>query len=174
MGVRIEKIDLKKLFESEIDILKNHPQAHNIVFDLNYSETVPLFSDVVRMKTIFGNILSNAVKYSDPKKEKSFVHIDARVDGESLEVEVSDNGIGIAKENIDRIFEIFFRATTHASGTGLGLHIVKDTVARLNGKVKVKSELGKGTTFKTIIPNLYYSSMKNGKESVELKRKAVL
>ena len=174
MSVRIEKVDLKKILEAEIDILKNHPQAHNIIFDLNYSETVPLFSDVIRLKTVFGNLLSNAVKYSDSKKEKSFVHIDARIDAESLEVEVSDNGIGIAQENINRIFEIFFRATTNVSGTGLGLHIVKDTITRLNGTVKVNSELGRGTIFKVVIPNLYYSSMKNGSEQAERKSKAVL
>jgi len=56
---------------------------------------------------------------------------------------------------LGRIFEIFYRATTEASGTGLGLHIVKDTITRLNGKIEVKSKLGEGTMFKVSLPILY-------------------
>ncbi|MBI1769416.1 MAG: PAS domain S-box protein [Bacteroidetes bacterium] len=158
MAVQRERIDLKNLLEGEIAVLKNHPRGGNIRFELNYSEDTVLFSDTLRIRTILGNILSNAVKYSDSNKESSFIRINARVNYETLTVTITDNGIGIAEENLDKIFEIFYRATTEASGTGLGLHIVKDTIARLKGKIEVKSKLGEGTKFKVLLPNLAFSN----------------
>jgi len=159
MAVKNEKVDFKKLVEGEIAVLKNHPHASNIHFELEYTEETTLFSDELRIRTIFGNILSNAVKYSDDRKQKSYVCINAKVEEDFLTVTISDNGIGIAKENIDHIFEIFFRATSEGNGTGLGLHIVKDTITRLHGTIEVKSDLGEGTQFKVSIPNLIFSAM---------------
>lgn len=158
MAVKREEVDLRNLLEGEIAVLKNHPKAGNIRFELNYSDNATLFLDTLRVRTILSNILSNAVKYSDSKKESSFIRIDAQVNYETLSVTISDNGIGIAEENLDKIFEIFYRATTEASGTGLGLHIVKDTIARLNGKIEVKSKLSEGTQFKVLLPNLAFSN----------------
>ncbi len=158
MAVKREKVDLRNLLEGEIAVLKNHPKAGNIRFELNYSDNATLFLDTLRVRTILSNILSNAVKYSDSNKESSFIRIDAQVNYEVLSVTISDNGIGIAEENLGKIFEIFYRATTEATGTGLGLHIVKDTITRLNGKVEVKSKLGEGTQFKVLLPNLAFSN----------------
>src|SRR5258708_12301813 len=158
MAVKREQVDLRKLLEGEIAVLKNLPKAGNIRFELNYSDNATLFLDTLRVRTILSNILSNAVKYSDSKKESSFIRIDVKVNYEVLSVTISDNGIGIAEENLDKIFEIFYRATTEASGTGLGLHIVKDTITRLNGRIEVKSKLGEGTQFKVLLPNLAFSN----------------
>jgi hypothetical protein len=171
MAVKREYIDLKDLLSGEIAVLKNHPMGGRIRFELNYAEDTVLFSDALRVRTIVGNILSNAVKYSDPNKDSSFIVVNAKANYESLTVTITDNGIGIAEENLDRIFEIFYRATTEASGTGLGLHIVKDTVTRLNGKIEVKSKLGEGTQFKVSLPNLVFSNpsavhSKHGKKAV--------
>src|SRR5258706_942187 len=158
MAIARTRIDLKNLLEEEISLLKNHPRALNIRFELNCTTESELFSDPVRVKTILGNILSNAVKYSDSKKADSFIRIETHSNDERLEVTISDNGIGIAPEHIGKIFDIFFRGTTEASGTGLGLHIVKDTIERLKGKIEVQSQLGVGTQFKIYLPNLVFSN----------------
>jgi PAS domain S-box-containing protein len=173
MAVKRTQIDLRGLLEGEIAVLKNHPKGGYINFELNYSEDTVLYSDLLRVRTIVSNLLSNAVKYSDPKKENSFVRINAKANYESLTITITDNGIGIAEENLGRIFEIFYRATTEASGTGLGLHIVKDTIARLNGKIEVKSKLGDGTQFKVLLPNLAFSNS-GAVHSGHGKKKAVL
>lgn len=154
MAVAREKIDLKALLDGEISLLKNHPKTQNINIEFTCNGEVPLFSDSIRLKTIFGNLLSNGVKYSDLRKESSFLHVETLVKEKELSITITDNGIGIAQENIGRIFDIFFRATKEASGTGLGLHIVKDTIERLNGKIEVQSQLGVGTQFKIYLPNL--------------------
>ncbi|HLZ16143.1 MAG TPA: HAMP domain-containing sensor histidine kinase, partial [Cyclobacteriaceae bacterium] len=98
-----------------------------------------------------------AVKYADAKKPNSFIRIETGVNDAGVLFSISDNGIGIAPENITRIFDIFFRATSEASGTGLGLHIVKDTVERLSGTIEVQSQLGVGTQFRIYLPNLIFS-----------------
>lgn len=154
MAVANERINLRNLLDGEIALLKNHPYAQKISFELDFKITSEIFSDPLRLKTIFGNVLSNAVKYSDRKKSDSYIHIAACANDDEIAVTISDNGIGIAEENITRIFDIFFRATSEASGTGLGLHIVKDTVERLNGKIEVQSQLNVGTQFKIYLPNL--------------------
>jgi PAS domain S-box-containing protein len=173
MAVKREKIDLRSLLEDEIEVLKNLPRGGNIKFDLNYSEDTILYSDILRVRTIVSNLLSNAVKYSDPKKGNSFISINAKTNYESLVITITDNGIGIAQEKLGHIFEIFYRATTEASGTGLGLHIVKDTVTRLNGKIEVRSKLGEGTQFKVYLPNLAFSNS-SSVHSGNGKKKAVL
>jgi PAS domain S-box-containing protein len=158
MAVKREQVDVHQIIEGEIEVLKNNPKASKVNFELNYTEDASLFSDTLRVRTIISNILSNAVKYSDPKKEESHILTDVRINYESLIISIADNGIGIAEENLDRIFDIFYRATTIATGTGLGLHIVKDTVTRLKGTIEVKSKLGEGTEFKVLIPNLAFSN----------------
>lgn len=158
MAVKREEIDLRNLLEGEIAVLKNHPKGGNVRFELNYLEATVLFSDLLRVRTIVSNLLSNAVKYSDSQKASSFIRIDATINYESLTLTVTDNGIGISEENVGHIFEIFYRATTEGSGSGLGLHIVKDTITRLKGKIEVKSKLGEGTQFKVSLPNLAFSN----------------
>jgi len=158
MAVSNEKIDLRAMLEAEIDSLKNYPNAWGIRFELDCIKEADLFSDPLRVKTVIGNILSNAVKYSDLKKVSSRIQILAKVTEENLELMISDNGIGIAKESIGRIFDIFFRANTEAPGTGLGLHIVKDTIERLKGSIQVESQLGIGTQFKISLPNFAFSA----------------
>jgi len=158
MAIVNERIDLKTLLDGEISLLKNHPKAQNISIDFICNGEAPLFSDSIRLKTIIGNLLSNGVKYSDARKKTSFLHIETTVDEKELSISIADNGIGIAQENIGRIFDIFFRATREASGTGLGLHIVKDTIERLNGKIEVQSQLGIGTQFKIYLPNMLFSA----------------
>ncbi|MCK5705311.1 MAG: HAMP domain-containing histidine kinase, partial [Cyclobacteriaceae bacterium] len=69
-------------------------------------------------------------------------------------IEVSDNGIGISEDYLPKIFEMFFRATEEFSGSGIGLYIVKETVEKLKGTIKVKSKTRQGSTFKIVLPNL--------------------
>ena len=66
---------------------------------------------------------------------------------------MKDNGIGISKENHKKIFEMFYRVTENTVGTGLGLFLVKEIVEKLDGKIDIESEVGKGTSFIIRLPN---------------------
>jgi signal transduction histidine kinase len=114
---------------------------------------LPWYSDSLRVKTIVSNIFSNAIKYQDFNKNDPFIKISTRTHEDYCDIRIEDNGIGIESESQQKIFDLFFRATDQSKGTGLGLFIVKDTIARLKGTVEVKSTVGHGTTFAVRIPN---------------------
>lgn len=110
-------------------------------------------SDEMTLKLIFGNIISNAFKYYNINV-KSFLKVTVDVNALRASIIFEDNGIGIQQEYLDKIFDMFFRATEKSEGSGLGMYIVKQAIDKLNGKIDIKSEYGTGTTIKLIIPNL--------------------
>jgi two-component system phosphate regulon sensor histidine kinase PhoR len=116
-------------------------------------ELSPIRVDRTRLQEALYNLVDNAVKYS---REHGEIRLSARkCDGE-IEVRVSDDGIGIAKEDLPRIFERFYRADKARSsdkvrGTGLGLAIVKHIAQLHGGRVEAESEHEKGTTIRMIL-----------------------
>jgi len=126
----------------------------NIVVDLP-TELPPISADRTRMQEALYNLLDNAVKYS---RERGEIRLSARQHDREIELAVSDDGIGIAKEDLPRIFERFYRADKARSpdkvrGTGLGLAIVKHIAQLHDGRVEADSELEKGTTIRVILPS---------------------
>jgi signal transduction histidine kinase len=101
---------------------------------------------------VIGNLISNAYKYFNPST-KSYLKIRANISPLGVEIVLSDNGIGIKKEYVDKVFDMFYRATEKSQGSGLGMYIVKQAVDKLKGTIKVKSTFGKGTTIKITLPN---------------------
>jgi signal transduction histidine kinase len=104
------------------------------------------------MRFIFSNLLSNAAKYSP---EGGKIEMTINQNQQQLIIEICDEGIGIPLEEVDKIFDSFYRTknTGTIEGTGLGLAIVKRSVNLHGGEIKVKSELNKGTTFTVTIPS---------------------
>jgi len=148
-----EKIDLKKLIEDIRQGIHYAADADRIEWQVLIREEQALVSDPKRISVILSNLLSNAVRYSDLNKAHPQIVIQVRVTYQSAWLIVADNGLGIAAEHLDKIFNMFYRATDHKPGSGLGLYIVKETIEKLHGSVKVKSLLKKGTTFEVCIPN---------------------
>lgn len=153
LAMQRQPIDLKQLLTEEIETLQNQFNTHKVATTVSLSEEVDFYSDLVRVKTIVTNILSNAMKYCDVRKTSSFVKIDATVTGDFCDICITDNGIGIEPEGKEKIFDLFFRGTDQSHGTGIGLFIVKDTIQRVNGTIEVDSIFGEGTTFRIRIPN---------------------
>jgi signal transduction histidine kinase len=81
-----------------------------------------------------------------------FIHIAIGHREHACVITVRDNGMGIDEEHISRVFEMFYRASEQAQGSGLGLYILKETVTKMKGRVTVKSTLGLGTTLTVMIP----------------------
>ncbi len=123
---------------------------HIIKFDYS-SHCQGAYLDPALMRSILTNLLSNAIKYSH---SGSTVHLRLNCQHDDALIEISDEGIGIPKEDQPRLFELFHRATNVSTirGTGLGLAIVKQCVAHHKGQVRFKSEEGKGTTFTVQLP----------------------
>jgi signal transduction histidine kinase len=149
----IERIDIKKLINDNLEKMQYMPGSELIVKQIFVDEKVPFYSDAFRLSVIFNNLISNAIKYADPFKPNSYLKINVSIDSTSAILEFEDNGIGIDKEYISKVFDMFFRATMQRDGAGLGLYIVKETIDKLNGQIKIESESGAGTSFKIEIPN---------------------
>lgn len=110
--------------------------------------------DARQIDRVFGNLLDNALKYLEPGR-KGQIHISGRVEKGMSIYCVEDNGIGIAPEHRDKVFEIFYRldAAAPLAGEGLGLTIVERILDRNNGRVCVESELGRGSKFFMSLPH---------------------
>jgi signal transduction histidine kinase len=110
-------------------------------------------SDPWRIGEIFRNLISNAIKYRKINGEPSKVSIKVNITSESAIIVFKDNGIGISADNLNKIFEMFYRASEQSEGSGLGLYIVKNAVEKLEGQLDVKSRPDEGTTFEITLPN---------------------
>jgi signal transduction histidine kinase len=110
------------------------------------------YGDNLRLKIIINNLLSNAIKYADFSKEKPYISIKTYLSDKGFIIEIRDNGIGISKNFLDRIFDMFF-VTNKNKGTGLGLYIVKEAVENMDGTIQVESEINIGSKFIVSIPH---------------------
>ncbi|MBG9378665.1 sensor histidine kinase [Panacibacter sp. DH6] len=113
-------------------------------------------SDPRRVSIIINNLISNAIKYADYSKLQPEIHVNVTVVDNVATLEVSDNGIGIEEKHLDKIFTLFYRVTNSATGSGLGLYIIKETVEKLGGYIIINSTKGDGTSIKVMLPNIGY------------------
>ncbi len=122
--------------------------------DLNYSsDYIETKIDKLHFKNVISNLLDNALKYC---KQVPEITINCKEEKNTIEISITDNGIGISKDNLNKIFDKFYRVPTgnlhDVKGFGLGLNYVKTICQLHGGKIKVKSELGKGSEFCIFIP----------------------
>lgn len=142
------EIDITSLCKLSIDSVLPLAIQRDIDIHFNVHEPILFTAHTSDIDIIFNNLLSNAVKYN---RDNGKVFIDIKLLDNVLVIEVEDTGIGIADEDIDKLFHEFSRiktkATRYISGSGLGLSILKKTVESYQGSVDVKSEIEKGTKF---------------------------
>ena len=151
--INTSDVTLDELIAENIKELEYLENFNKLKVTIKCKNKVKFHSDEMTLKLIFGNIISNAFKYYN-NNTKSYLKVTVDVNTLRAFVIFEDNGIGIQQEYLDKIFDMFFRATEKSEGSGLGMYIVKQAVGKLNGKIDIKSEYGKGTTIKLIIPNL--------------------
>jgi PAS domain S-box-containing protein len=151
--VTITKINLEDLVKTSIKELEYLDNFNAIKTKIRIKNSSITFrSDPLRVNIIFGNIISNAYKYYNAETS-SYLKIDITITPLNATITFNDNGIGIKKEYHDKIFNMFYRATERSQGSGLGMYIVKQAIEKLDGTIKFKSEYGKGTTIKIVLPN---------------------
>lgn len=143
-----------KVIDEVISIVKNMAESKNISLIIEKSEKdIKLYGDKDKFLQLVLNLTENGIKYSN---EGSTVKIRSLIKNGDYVLQVEDNGIGIPKEDIPRIFERFYRVdkSRKSGGTGLGLAIVKHIVKIFNGEINIESELNKGSTFTVTIRNI--------------------
>lgn len=152
--IKTEYFSLKDVVSEAINYFSSRAKDKNIAVEFTIEpgvDRIRAAREYIRETLV--NLAVNAIKYT-PQGGK--VGINVRDMGDSVLIEIADNGIGIPKDEIPRIFEEFYRASNaieiEHDGTGLGLSIAKQVVERHNGKIWVESELGKGSKFSIILP----------------------
>ncbi len=145
-------LDVRQLLEGAADLIRNPSVMHRISFDIP-PDLPAVVGDETLLFQLLTNLISNAVKYSPVGSE---VMLGARSDGAEITLSVHDCGIGMPPDVLDRIFDLFYRVDDPAkrliTGTGLGLAIVREIVAVHNGRIRVESVPGQGSSFYVTLP----------------------
>ena len=153
MEVKTQAVNLKKTVEEVTEALTFSVGNPDIRIENLVSRDMVLQTDSIRLKIVLSNLIDNALKYRDEKKESPFIRIEAAERDDVKLIIVRDNGVGIDQLYLEKIFHMFFRASEHSKGSGLGLYIVKEALTKINGTIQVESSLGSGTTFLVKIPS---------------------
>lgn len=151
--VHIEKAYISPIIKLNFDLLESAADQKNITLVNNISEEVAINTDLNIVSTVFRNIISNAIKFT-PQGGKVQAYTESSE--EELYIIIEDNGVGMSKEALDKLFRLdsqySSRGTADESGTGLGLIICKEFIERAGGKISTESELGVGTKFRIALP----------------------
>ncbi len=152
LEVAKENVNIKGLLQTVTEELKYSEGRNHLSIYWEVDEHISVRSDLVRLKIVFTNLISNAIKYSDPNKVERWIKLRAKSSDHYAEITVEDNGIGIDESLKNQVFNMFFRAHDHSAGSGLGLYIVRETLSKLSGSIAVSSAIGKGSEFTVYLP----------------------
>jgi signal transduction histidine kinase len=148
-----KKIELVKLVSDVVSLVEIQAINKEISIHNNVHYNLNVIADENMLNTILRNLISNAIKFSNPKGN---IHIISKFDEDFVEITVKDDGIGMLKETVDNLFNIEFKSsqigTANEQGSGLGLILCKDFVERHSGEIWVESTINKGSEFKFTIP----------------------
>jgi len=146
-----EEVELRPIVEEAVTMVTPLAGAKGLSVRVDVPDA-RAFTDAWKVRQILLNLLSNAVKFADGGE----ITVRARVKEEKAEISITDTGIGVATENLERIFEPFWQveqsSTRRAGGTGLGLSVSRSLARLLGGEVTVESKLGEGSTFTVTLP----------------------
>lgn len=154
LSVNCEIVDFQNLIDEVLTKLESTEGFEKVKINVHLKTEFECFSDCLLLKIIFENLIENAIKYHDPEKEHSFLNITVASKADTIKIEFADNGLGIEKDLHPQVFEVFFKVYDSSNGSGLGLHMIKMCVEKLNGSITFKSEAGLGTSFNIEIPNV--------------------
>lgn len=162
--LNIKKVDVIQLIHNIAATLQNEIEKKGLTIQLPYFDEREMYVelDVDRFSQVILNLIANAINYS---KENGHIKVGVLFSKDEFVLAVTDDGIGIPKNTISRVFERFYRVdkarSRHSGGTGLGLSIVKHLVELHKGRIDVESVEGEGSTFTVIIPRKYLDASSN-------------
>jgi two-component system phosphate regulon sensor histidine kinase PhoR len=150
LNLSFGKFNIVQVTQSVFELLEMKSEKKNIIlsFDNKYSKPIMVAGDQEKIQQVITNLVVNAIKYG---KKNGFVEVGFDLENGKVIVRVKDNGEGIEKQNIPRLFERFFRVDKSGArtegGSGLGLSIVKHIIEAHNGKIHVQSQINVGSEF---------------------------
>jgi PAS domain S-box-containing protein len=151
LDVQMDTFNVNEMIETIYQDLA-HQVEDNFVFQLTIEGDPMVVTDRLRLSAMLKNVIANGMKYRKKRQEPSHLHILVKHTPDKLIIDVTDNGEGISVENQGKVFNMFYRASTSSSGTGLGLYICREMASKLGGEINLSSELGVGTTIQIYLP----------------------
>lgn len=152
LDIVVSPVDFNLLIREIFEDVR-HISPEKITLELNIKQDIPFYSDSNRISTLIKNIISNSVKYRKKGVNNSYININILITPEKAVLRFEDNGEGIETIHQDRIFDMFYRASNSAPGTGLGLYICKEILHNINGTITLESVAGEGSVFTVTIKN---------------------
>jgi PAS domain S-box-containing protein len=146
-NLEVEEVDCLSIFEEIIESIKDLVNESKASISHDFRDCFKLRFPKANLKSIFYNLLTNAIKYRSPERPPQIFIKLVAINNEFM-LSVKDNGLGIKKESQGKLFSMFKRFHSHVEGSGIGLYIVKETIERYGGRVEVVSEEGVGSEFK--------------------------
>jgi signal transduction histidine kinase len=154
VNITLDEVDIEQVIKESLRELAPiaAKKGLKIIYFEKHENTV-VMADVGKLKEVIVNLINNAIKYSDKGHDIDVFH---EIKNHEIITSIKDGGLGISRENMDKLFSKFFRvknsATLNIEGTGLGLYICKRIVESMGGKIWVESEEGRGSTFSFSLP----------------------
>ena len=154
LQLNCESMNVGEVIKNAVQEMMGFAIRKELRMEIQVGKDVPMIeADKNALMRVLTNLIHNAVKFTS---ERGKIRVEAKKAGKLVQVSVSDNGIGIAKEEVPKLFQKFYQVRSAVSeefkGTGLGLSICKGLIEAHGGKIWVESELGKGATFCFTIP----------------------
>lgn len=147
-----EEIDFRALIHDCIEICKK--QDPSVEFQVKVDQQRTFNNDLYRISIILNSLIANAIQYKNPEAADAIVKLSATTEEDNAIISIEDNGIGILKDHLNKIFQLFFQSgEVKTSGSGVGLYVAKEALSRLGGEISVSSIPGEGTKFTITIPN---------------------
>lgn len=150
----IQAVDVNRIVEDMTRLIAKEAQNRQIVIHKDLQPDLPqIFSDAPQLRQVVLNLLNNALQAIE--REGTVTVRTRAADARAISIEIEDTGCGIPREHLPRIFDPFFTTKPQGKGTGLGLSICHGIISRLGGEITVKSEVGKGSSFRVTLPVRY-------------------
>jgi PAS domain S-box-containing protein len=151
-AVEYGELKVQAFVQQVIESLSGRPNFDKMAFELDIDPALKVVTDQKYFLSIVQNFIDNSIKYRNPSQSPCKSQICIREEGPNILISVKDNGLGIAEDVRHRVFDMFFRGTKEATGSGLGLYIVQQSAEKLGGRVWLESEFGTGSTFYAELP----------------------
>ena len=156
----LSRLNVSDVIEKVICDLSNRREiSPSIDIELKLDRMPPIYTDQERLYKVLYHVIFNAMLYHDLEKEKRNIILSFELVSTGVIIIIADNGQGIDKKFLPRIFDMFYRISKRSKGSGLGLYIAQEVMFQLQGRIELVSILGEGTTVRIHVKNLEHSTI---------------
>ncbi len=155
--IQSEEFSIKNSIQKIVND-KKIKSSLSLNFRMEIEPDIKIINDPKRFTLIMNHIIDNAFQYYDRDLNKLNLRISANKEGQQVNIEVQDDGLGIESEQLENVFKMFFRASHYSKGSGLGLYIAKASLKTMGGKINIQSNKGEGTKVLIVLPLTLHNS----------------